>query len=401
MDYPIVFIPGLFGSLGDDVIKGTGDFSFGFAERIYRPFIEILNAMGYEEDVDLFISYYDWKKPVLEAVDKYLFPYIEKIKEKTKRDRIILIGHSLGGLLGRAYISYFSPSSVDKLIMIGTPNLGAVNAYYFWSGGKLPYSKIEDNILYNGLKLGFMLYYHLFKDINHIEALRGIFPIVKDLLPSYGYGNYLFYEEAGIKKEISIENMSMKNEFLNELDRKTIHPGKLFIISGKGVFTNKEYLVDIKNRGKIKWKDGKPIKAYRTNYGDGTVTTFSTLGHLGGENIVLEGNHTDILYRSKDYLSSILEKPIVSHVQEEKIEKAYIIFIEGCDKIDIRTSQISQISSKDIDIIDDRIQAIKLGNNKFWILVTGDKDLEVELDAKPIGKVKPKIYKKIIDKKNI
>lgn len=285
--------------------------------------------------------------------------------------------------------------------MIGTPNLGAVNAYYFWSGGKLPYSKVEDNILYNGLKLGFMLYYHLFKDINHIEDLRGIFPIVKDLLPSYGYGNYLFHEEAGIRKEIPVENMSIENEFLNELDRKTIHPGKLYIIGGKGVFTNKEYLVDIKNRGKIKWKDGKPIKAYRTNYGDGTVTTFSTLGHLGGENIVLEGNHTDILYRSKDYLSSILEKPIVSHVQEERIEKAYIIFIEGCDKIDIRTSQISEISSKDIDIIDDRIQAIKLSNNKFWILVTGDEDLEVELDVKPIGKVKPKIYKKIIDKKNI
>lgn len=31
MDYPIVFIPGLFGSLGDDIIKGTGIFSFGFA----------------------------------------------------------------------------------------------------------------------------------------------------------------------------------------------------------------------------------------------------------------------------------------------------------------------------------------------------------------------------------
>lgn len=95
MDYPIVFIPGLFGSLGDDVIKGTGEFSFGFAEKAYRPFIEILNAMGYREGSNLFISYYDWKKPVLEAVDKYLFLDIEKIKEKTKKDKVILIGHSI------------------------------------------------------------------------------------------------------------------------------------------------------------------------------------------------------------------------------------------------------------------------------------------------------------------
>lgn len=94
MDYPIVFLPGLFGSLGDDVIKGTGEFSFGFAEKIYRPFIEILNSMGYKENHNLFISYYDWKKPVLEVVDKYLFPDIEKIKKQTGYDKVTLIGHS-------------------------------------------------------------------------------------------------------------------------------------------------------------------------------------------------------------------------------------------------------------------------------------------------------------------
>ncbi len=43
---------------------------------------------------------------------------------------------------------YFNPASIDKLIMIGITNLGTVNAYYFWSGGKLPYSKVEDDILY-------------------------------------------------------------------------------------------------------------------------------------------------------------------------------------------------------------------------------------------------------------
>lgn len=199
MDYPIVFVPGLFGSLGNDVIKGTGDFSFGFAERVYTPFIEILNSMGYEEGVDLFISHYDWKKSVLDSVEKYLFSDVEKAKKKTGKDKVIIIGHSLGGLLGRAYMSYFNPYSVEKLIMIGTPNLGAINAYYFWSGGEVPYSKVEDNLLYNGLKLGFILYYDLFKDANHIEALRGMFPVAKDLLPSYGYGDYLFGKIIGLK----------------------------------------------------------------------------------------------------------------------------------------------------------------------------------------------------------
>lgn len=306
MDYPIVFIPGLFGSMGEDVIKGTGDFSFGPAEKVYGPFIEILNSMGYIEGLNLFISYYDWKLPVLEAVDKYLFPNIEKVKRNLKTHKVILIGHSLGGLLGRAYMIYFNPASIDKLIMIGTPNLGTVNAYYFWSGGKLPYSKVEDDILYNGLKMAFILYFKMFKDINHMEALRNMFPVVKDLLPSYNYGNYLFYEENGNKIEIPIENMSVKNTFLNDLEKRTLNLDRIFTISGSGVYTNKEILVETNHSEKIKWKDGKPIKSYKSNYGDGTVTTVSTLGYLGDNNIVLNGNHTNILYKSKDYLASIL-----------------------------------------------------------------------------------------------
>lgn len=392
MDYPIVFIPGLFGSLGDDIIKGTGDFSFGFAEKIYRPFIEILNSMGYIENINLFISYYDWKISVLEAVDKYLFPNIEKVKEKTKTDKVILIGHSLGGLLGRAYINYFNPYSVDKLIMIGTPNLGTVNAYYFWSGGKVPYSKLEDDILYNGLKIGFILYYYIFKKINYIEALRNIFPIAKDLLPSYNYGNYLFYGQNGIRKEIPIENMSVNNSFLNGLEKKSMDPNRLFIVSGKGVYTNKEFLVNVNKKEKVKWKDGKPTKAYKTNYGDGTVTTFSTLGYLGGNNLVLEGNHTDILYNSKDYLSTILKKPFTKDIKEKKAEKVYIIFAHNCEKINIKTPLVNEISSKNIDIVDNRVQTISLGNNSFWIMVLGDKNLEVELTVNSNRGTKPKIY---------
>lgn len=70
MNYPIIFIPGLFASMGDDIISGTGDLSFGLAEDIYRPFIEMLNKMGYVEGEDLFISYYDWRKSVVESVNK-------------------------------------------------------------------------------------------------------------------------------------------------------------------------------------------------------------------------------------------------------------------------------------------------------------------------------------------
>ena len=96
MSNPIVFVPGLFGSLGDDVIKGTGDFSFGFAEDIYRPFIDILNSMGYIENENLFISFYDWKKSCEFIARKYLATTIDKAKYKSGGRKVDIICHSMG-----------------------------------------------------------------------------------------------------------------------------------------------------------------------------------------------------------------------------------------------------------------------------------------------------------------
>ncbi|NLJ78725.1 MAG: alpha/beta fold hydrolase [Tissierellia bacterium] len=380
MDYPIIFIPGLFGSMGDDVIRGTGEFSFGFAEKVYRPFIELLNSMGYVEGVDLFISYYDWKRTVLESVGKYLYPDIERAKLETGSEKVILIGHSLGGLLGRGYLKYFIPSNIDKLIMIGTPNLGAVDAYYFWSGGKLPYSRVEDNILYNGLKLGFMIYANLFHNLGYMEVWRRMFPVAEDLLPSYGYGNYLFWEKNGVRKEVPIEKMSIGNTFLNRLSNEDGE--KVFIIGGKGIFTNKEFEIkEHRGMGK-KWRDGEPIRAYRTNYGDGTVIAKSTLGGLRGNSILIEGNHIDILYKSKDHLSTILNRPVIKEIRRERVEKVDLIFIQDCEDINICTYDDNRISGTRMDIVDSRVQAMNIGEDGYWIMITGDRELEVEVEAK-------------------
>ncbi|MBD3253244.1 alpha/beta hydrolase, partial [Candidatus Pacearchaeota archaeon] len=49
---------------------------------------------------------------------------IETVKHKTNRNKVVLISHSMGGLVIRRYLQIFGENSVDKVIMISTPNNG-------------------------------------------------------------------------------------------------------------------------------------------------------------------------------------------------------------------------------------------------------------------------------------
>ena len=62
-----------------------------------------------------------------ENIDTYalrLKELIDSIKENTNKEKVILISHSMGGLVSRRYIQLFGEESVDKMILIGTPNKG-------------------------------------------------------------------------------------------------------------------------------------------------------------------------------------------------------------------------------------------------------------------------------------
>jgi len=51
---------------------------------------------------------------------------IENVKYETGKDKVIVIAHSMGGLVSRRYLQIFGNSSIDRMILIGTPNKGIV-----------------------------------------------------------------------------------------------------------------------------------------------------------------------------------------------------------------------------------------------------------------------------------
>ncbi|HZI82625.1 MAG TPA: alpha/beta fold hydrolase, partial [Casimicrobiaceae bacterium] len=67
----------------------------------------------------------------IELFARQLDAKIEAICAATGADRIVLVGHSMGGLVARAYLRRSGGARVARLITLGTPHHGSVLAYLF------------------------------------------------------------------------------------------------------------------------------------------------------------------------------------------------------------------------------------------------------------------------------
>jgi hypothetical protein len=62
-----------------------------------------------------------------ESIETYairLKELIDLLKFRTGRDKVVIVAHSMGGLVARSYLQIFGEEDVDKIIMITTPNKG-------------------------------------------------------------------------------------------------------------------------------------------------------------------------------------------------------------------------------------------------------------------------------------
>jgi pimeloyl-ACP methyl ester carboxylesterase len=62
-----------------------------------------------------------------DSLDSYalrLSELIDEVKAETGKDKVVIVAHSMGGLVARKYLQIFGDDDVFELIMIGTPNHG-------------------------------------------------------------------------------------------------------------------------------------------------------------------------------------------------------------------------------------------------------------------------------------
>lgn len=93
----------------------------------FKSLKEELEKDGYSRDENLFFFPYDWRLDLSGTAD-LLEEKIEEIKTQTGSDKINIIAHSMGGLLAKEYIRQKGKDSIDKLIFVGTPHVGAPKA---------------------------------------------------------------------------------------------------------------------------------------------------------------------------------------------------------------------------------------------------------------------------------
>ncbi|MCG8482887.1 MAG: hypothetical protein MJA31_06220 [Clostridia bacterium] len=359
---PLVFVPGIMGSMSNEIVPGTGNWGFGPASIVYDKFIEKLENMGYKKDETLFICYYNWKQSCNSNAKRFLYKTIERAKKVSGAKKIDVVAHSLGGLVVRTYIcSDFYGDDIDKLIMLSSPNTGATDAYYLWGEGKLPDRTGDDpNLLYMIVEG----YLHILKRYYNIESTKELihkeFKGVKELLPSKSFGSYLFYlDSQDIMRYISYDNLQYKNDFLDELnDNYKIYRKKgitIYLIAGAGKTTTKSIQIENasfdKKNNLVKGEE----KSYkiRTYEGDGTVLVKSAL-EMVGIKYVVQSTHSDILIESEKIIRQILIRDY-RRIQKQYLSQKDMISIVVCGsgrfklKIDEKVYRVQQnIRMKDL-----------------------------------------------------
>lgn len=326
---PLILIPGMGGSWNHEkIFLGIDQDQSSWYKtpfiNLYDGLIETLQSAGYTLNENLFVFYYDWLQPIDQsAID--LKDYIDIVINPPPGTNIDLIGHSLGGLVGRAYLQN-NPGShrIGQLITVGSPHKGAPQAYYAWEGADF------HRLLGPGERIGAGILLRLrgFNYPNLVQAVRSFIPSLGNLL---FIESYLKWEATGISKLESA--MLQQNIWLKNLGVSPELISLTKALVGTSINNTPRWL-KIAERGRTdkilgRWEDGKPINEENAP-GDRSVLEESA--RLEGANIViLNLSHGDLVRASagQEKILEILGLSSTEIVEQPKelFEPALVVII--------------------------------------------------------------------------
>jgi len=301
---PVIIVPGMMTSWNKEgILEGQQNPStpwkiLPFVQE-YEGLKQTLITLGYQEGKNLFLWPYDWRKSV-DTLSAQLNQFIDStVKPKNPGSKIQLVGHSLGGLVTRAWAQTHSNSTlIHNLMTVATPHKGTVQPYKAWEGGDVD----QENSF-------FSLATRIIIELNRRslpttrQVVQNLFPVLKDLLPTESYLkrqlNGLFVNES---------DMIVRNTWLSNLNTNAlpVYP-ILHTIKGVGfpqtpstyTIVAPTWLDTILGN----WQDGKPV-GQDVDDGDAVIT--SSRSGLDDPSVFLSYNHSNLIAKS-DGIKQILQ----------------------------------------------------------------------------------------------
>lgn len=297
---PLIYIPGLFGSLGSEILPGMGSWHFGSTHYTGKRFIKQILSYGYTLDKDFFIMFYDWRRPTKDLALSSLSPLIYKAKQLSGANQVNLICHGTGGLIARYYAqSDFYNHTIKHLILIGTPNEGFVTAFSYLNNDNIPLACLSKP---DFITLNLNLYTKILSSVNKS------FPVLSDFIPSTHYGNFLFYMYKNTSYSVPRDKMLLNNPFLDQLNAHAYllkdRQIEVTLFGGTGEATN-EFLEVLPLCHDHSYCDGKVINCIPSLEGDG-CTLLRSVFAIEGQQYTLSTDYGELLLQSASLLPSIL-----------------------------------------------------------------------------------------------
>lgn len=285
----VIIIPGMGASWSYDLLSCSLNESDSWSlmphfGEVYKPFVQELDRHG----KTTLLYLYDWRKQIPDNASA-LNDFIESNTQPL--EKVDIVGHSMGGLLARAYMEQFSNNNkIDHMITVGSPHQGSAFAYPAWAAGQ-----IQVNL---NKAIRFAIFFHTMWCSNKLrisdrEIIQNTMPSIQNLLP---VNEYLKDFRTAQMKPYS--TLTYQNSWLSQSSFEWLSSGiKVGTITGVGFDTINGYVVRDQNRRELRngdWADGKIIRKL-FNDGDGTVNTTSALLE-NTEQRALNLDHAALMY---------------------------------------------------------------------------------------------------------
>jgi len=278
---PVVILPGMGASWDmEAILNGTNGNNWAIPDfiNVYDNLIASFENVGYVINTNLFIFAYDWRRE-LDTLSDQLNLYVEDLVSSGKigtSQKIDFVGHSMGGMVARSYLQKHGSGKTNKLVTVGSPHLGAVDAYSIWEG-----ATVMDRPWWQKVAIELLTRLNRQPGENKVITVRRLTPAIKDMLPIY---NFLILN--GVLKPW--DNLTQKNNYLSSIDDTSTIDGIVKVIVGTGV--NTKYKINATDRNfrdvmAGKWEDGK-ILSFILADGDGTIWLGSAKGVFNNQQII-------------------------------------------------------------------------------------------------------------------